>query len=290
MEAKTPVAFLGTGLMGAPMARRLLLSRYPLVCWNRTRAKAEPLAAAGAALAETPGEAVRRGDVVVLMLADAAAIRRVLLESEDRPPLAGKTVVQMGTISPEESRSFAKELSQLGARYLEAPVLGSVPQAEAGTLEVMAGGEKALFEELLPLLRSFGPEPRWIGPVGSASTLKLALNTLIAAQAAAFATSLALVRKAQVQLEVFLEILRKSAFYAPTFHRKLPVMLDPRGSAVNFPAKHMLKDVRLIRRTAENLGLDPALLEALERLYAKTAASGLADADYAAVFTAVSRG
>lgn len=283
MNSRLKIAFFGTGLMGFPMAKRLVESGFPVTAWNRAREKAAPLAALGAQLAATPAQALEHADVAMLMLAHAEAIRKTLLAPETAPLVSGKTVVQMGTIGPDESRALAADLSSLGGRYLEAPVLGSVPQAQAGKLEVMAGGEKALFEELLPVFRCFGPDPRWIGPVGAAATLKLALNQLIAAQAAAFATSLALVQKGQVPLDVFLEILRKSAFYAPTFERKLPVMLEPLQAKVNFPAKHMLKDVRLIRSTAETLGVNATLVAALEALYAATETAGLGDADYAAV-------
>ncbi|KDA53383.1 hypothetical protein EG19_06430 [Thermoanaerobaculum aquaticum] len=283
MSTSRNVAFFGTGLMGFPMAKRLLESGFPVTAWNRTHEKAAPLAALGAQVATTPAQALEHADVAILMLAHAEAIGKTLLAAETAPFLSGKTVVQMGTIGPEESKTLAAEIASHGGRYLEAPVLGSVPQAEAGKLEVMAGGEKALFEELLPVFRCFGPNPRWIGPVGAAATLKLALNHLIAAQAAAFATSLALVQKAHVPLELFLEILRPSAFYAPTFERKLPVMLDPLHAKVNFPAKHMLKDVRLIRTTAEALGINPTLVASLEALFAATENAGLADADYAAV-------
>ncbi|MGC8917343.1 MAG: NAD(P)-dependent oxidoreductase [Thermoanaerobaculum sp.] len=281
MSTKSPVAFLGTGLMGFPMARRLLLSGFPLAVWNRTREKALPLAQQGATLAASPSQALAEAEVAVLMLADATAIHGALIEAA--APLAGKTIVQMGTIAPRESRELAEKIAASGGRYLEAPVLGSVPQATEGQLAVMVGGDPFLFQELLPLLRCFGPNPRLIGPVGSASTLKLALNNLIAAHAAAFATSLALVQNAGVPLEVFLEILRPSPFFAPTFERKLPVMLNPEGAPVNFPAKHMLKDVRLIAATAGELGVEATLVEALEALYGKAVAQGLADADYAAV-------
>ncbi len=283
MSTTCTVAFFGTGLMGFPMAKRLLASGFPVTAWNRSREKALPLKALGAEVVTTPAQALEQADVAVLMLAHADAIRKTLLGAEAAPLLAKKSVVQMGTIGPEESRDLAADITSLGGRYLEAPVLGSVPQAEAGKLEVMAGGDKALFDELFPVLRCFGRHPRWIGPVGTAATLKLALNHLIAAQAAAFATSLALVQKGQVPLEVFLEILRGSAFYAPTFERKLPVMLNPVHAKVNFPAKHMLKDVRLIRAAAEASAVNTTLVAALEVLYAATEKAGLGDADYAAV-------
>lgn len=279
------VAFLGTGLMGYPMARRLAASGLPLVAWNRHLAKAQGLVAEGAKLAESPSQAIANAKLVVLMLADARAVEETLFSSSP-PPLAGKVVLQMGTIAPWESAALAEKVVTLGGDYLEAPVLGSVPQAEKGQLTVMVGGPEPIFQQWAQFLAHFGT-PTYVGEVGKASTLKLALNNLIAAQAAAFATSLAMVQKGNVNPELFLEILRKSAFYAPSFDRKLPAMLAPEKASVNFPARHMLKDVRLIRAVAEQLGIDATGVGSLETLYEKTLEMGLGDADYAAVAAAI---
>jgi len=171
------VAFLGTGLLGFPMAERLLENRVPLTVWNRTRTKAEPLAERGAAVADSPREALRGADIVILMLTDFPAIRKVLLGPEVLPLVQGRVVVQMGTIAPAESLATAEAVEEAGGRYLEAPVLGSIPQARAAELMVLAGGDAAHLEEVRPVLACFGPL-RHIGGVGDAAALKLALNQL----------------------------------------------------------------------------------------------------------------
>lgn len=271
--------------MGYPMARRLAACGLSVVAWNRHLEKAQGLVAEGAKLAESPHQAMENAQVVVLMLADAKAVEKTLL-SPSPPILAGKLVLQMGTIAPWESTALAEKVAVLGGDYMEAPVLGSVAQAEKGQLAIMVGAPEPLFRQWSEFLAHFGT-PRYVGEVGKASTLKLALNNLIAAQAVAFATSLAIVQKGQVDQELFLEILRKSAFYAPSFDRKLPVMLAPAKAPVNFPARHMLKDVRLIRAVTEQLGIDATDVRSLEVLYEKTLEEGLGDADYAAVATVV---
>lgn len=288
-QAKPCVAFFGTGLMGKPMAGRLLAAGFPMRVWNRTLDKALPLAQQGAVVAPSPAEALAGASLLVLMLADKAAIDQALQQAGVREQLAGKTVLQMGTIGPDESRQLAQQLQQAGAQYVEAPVLGSVREAEAGELIVMVGGDPTLFQELEPFLRCFARELRYVGPIGQAATLKLALNQLIAALNVAYATSLRLVELAGVDVELFSQIVRQSALYAPTFDRKLPAMRQRRFTPVNFPARHMLKDVRLVCTLAQQLDLDTGVLQAIESLLAETVAAGFGEADYAAVSLAVSR-
>jgi 3-hydroxyisobutyrate dehydrogenase len=188
----------------------------------------------------------------------------------------------MGTISPKESLELAQLVEGAGGFFLEAPVLGSVGQAQEGSLEVMVAGKEELFRRWQALLQCFGTVT-YLGPLGKATTLKLALNNLIASLAVAFATSLWLVERGGVSREVFLQILRRSALYAPTFDRKLPLLLDPTSGPVNFPTRHMLKDLRLISETARELRLAANLPETLVSLFAQALEAGWADADYAAV-------
>lgn len=288
-QGKPCVAFFGTGLMGRPMASRLLAAGFPVRVWNRTLDKALPLARQGAVVVSSPAEALSGASLLVLMLADKAAIDQALERAGLLEQLAGKTVLQMGTIGPGESRQLAQQLQQAGAQYVEAPVLGSVREAEAGELIVMVGGDRALFQELKPFLGCFARELRYVGPIGQAAALKLALNQLIAALNVAYATSLRLVERAGVDVVLFVQIVRQSALYAPTFDRKLPAMRERRFTPVNFPARHMLKDVRLVSALAQELGLDTGVLRATEKLFAETVAAGFAEADYAAVSLAVSR-
>lgn len=281
------VAVLGTGLMGAPMAARLMAAGYAVTVWNRTADKTASLEAAGAHVADTPAAAVEAADVVVLMLADAAAIEAVLPAPAADGWLEGRTLLQMGTIAPQQSRELAGRCAAAGCDYLEAPVLGSVPQATDGKLLLMVGGDEATFRRQRQLLERFGPGPRLVGPVGAAATLKLALNQVIAAVSTGYATSLGLVRQAGVDVGHLAEILRASAFYAPTFDSKLDGILEHRFEPANFPARHLLKDVRLIRAEAAAHGLGADHLEGIQAILERTVAAGRGDQDYSSLAATV---
>jgi len=276
------VAFLGTGLLGFPMAERLLENRVPLTVWNRTRTKAEPLAERGAAVADSPREALRGADIVILMLTDFPAIRKVLLGPEVLPLVQGRVVVQMGTIAPAESLATAEAVEEAGGRYLEAPVLGSIPQARAAELMVLAGGDAAHLEEVRPVLACFGPL-RHIGGVGDAAALKLALNQLIATLAVGYATGLEMVRARGVPVEHFVEVVRSSALHSGSFDKKLPRWLERDFSDPNFPVKHLLKDLRLCRDTAAGGGLATEVLEGVARILERTIELGCGEGDYSAL-------
>ncbi|MBD2019134.1 NAD(P)-dependent oxidoreductase [Leptolyngbya sp. FACHB-36] len=280
------VGVIGTGLMGLPMAQRVLQAGLSLTVYNRTTAKLEPLRQAGATIASSPEALIRDCTAIVLMLTNADAIRSVLFESA-RTELAGKTIIQMSTIAPTESKAIQSEVTAAGGDYLEAPVLGSTPEATDGKLIVMVGGTEEQFDRWLDLLKCFGPEPRLLGPVGSASAVKLALNQLIGSLTAAFGASLGFVVQQGVDAEAFMQILRGSALYAPTFDKKLQRMLDRNFANPNFPTKHLLKDMRLFRTEADSLGLDARTIAAVEEILNQTIDLDLADADYSALFSAI---
>ncbi len=279
------VGLIGTGLMGLPLGERLLESGYGLTVYNRTVEKTEGLVSLGAKVATDPGIVFATSQVIVLMLTDGAAIEQLLFSGPVN--FAGRTVLQMGTIAPGESQAIAARIETLGGQYLEAPVLGSIPEARSGKLIVMVGGEAELFEELLPLLKQFGPSPALMGGVGSAATVKLALNQLIGALTSGFALSLGLVQRSGIDPESFMAILRQSALYAPTFDKKLQRMVDHNYINPNFPTKHLLKDMALFNATAEQQGLNAGVGQAIEALLIQTIAQNLADGDYAALYEAI---
>jgi 3-hydroxyisobutyrate dehydrogenase len=281
------VALIGTGLMGRPMAERVLAAGYELLVFNRNRDKTKPLQSAGARIVGAAAEAIESTQCVILMLADAPAIREVLLDSRPTPELNGRTVIQMGTISPSESIDLCREVKERGGDYLEAPVLGSIPEARAGNLLVMVGGSRVQFDRWSGLLQCFGPNPVLIGDVGKASALKLAMNQLIASLTAGFALSLAFVQKHEIEVDLFMNILRESALYAPTFDKKLERMLIRNYTKPNFSGKHLAKDIGLFQSEAEALGLKLSTLEGLRRILALTFEKGFAEDDYSAVYETV---
>lgn len=281
------VGFLGTGLMGAPMATRIARADIPLTVYNRTRARAEPLRKEGAAIADHPAEVLAAAECIMVMVTDAPAVRGVLLSAEAQQHLAGRTIIQMSTISPAESKELAQEVTAAGGSYLEAPVLGSIPEATAGTLIIMVGSTPEQFQRWLPLLQHLGPEPLHLGEVGNASATKLAMNQLIGSLTAAFASSLAFIMRQEVNVESFMQIVRSSALYAPTFDKKLQRMVEQNFANPNFPTRHLLKDIRLFVEAASASGLATASVEGVQQVLESAVAAGLADGDYSALFAAV---
>lgn len=275
------VSVLGTGLLGGPIARRLATTGNSVTVWNRTREKAEALSLP---VADSPRAAFEAAPVAILMLADAPAIEAVLAAAGDA--VKGKTIVQMGTISPKESLAFAASVAAAGGDWVEAPVLGSIPQAEAGTLQVMVGGSGAQLTKLTPILSLLGPLHH-AGEVGKAAALKLALNQLIGTLTATFATSLAYARATDVPTDLFLAILRESALHAPTFDKKLPRMLASDYANPTFPAKHLLKDLRLVEHAFREAGLGTALVAAVNATLERTLELGHAEDDYSALAAAI---
>jgi len=281
------VGFIGTGLMGFPMAERLLAAGFSVIAYNRTQAKLEPLSNTGATIAQSPVEVLQQADCVLLMLTDAAAIQAVLLAPDTQAVLSGRTIIQMGTIAPDESCAIAAAVEAVGGDYLEAPVLGSIPEAQAGKLIVMVGSSPEQFQRWSQLLQQLGPEPLLIGEVGKAAALKLALNQLISSLTTAFALSLGFVMRQGVDVETFMSILRDSALYAPTFDKKLQRMVERNYDNPNFPTKHLLKDTNLFLGAAQAAGLNVSSLEGVRAILEAAQQMNLAEEDYSALFSAV---
>ncbi|WP_066380004.1 MULTISPECIES: NAD(P)-dependent oxidoreductase [unclassified Anabaena] len=281
------VAFLGTGLMGLPMAQRLIEANIQVVAYNRTPEKLAPLQAAGAEVVTHPRYAIRDAECVILMLTNAAAIYHVLLSDTSWRTLEGRTIIQMGTITPSQSQEIRDSVIGGGGEYMEAPVLGSIPEAKAGKLKVMVGAKPEQYQRYLDLLKNFDPEPVLIGPVGTAAALKLALNQLIASLTTSFALSLAFVQHQGVDVDLFMQVLRDSALYAPTFDKKLSRMLSGDYSNPNFPTKHLLKDTDLFISEAQSLGLDLSTIETVQKILQTAMKVSFANDDYSALFSVI---
>jgi 3-hydroxyisobutyrate dehydrogenase len=281
------IAVLGMGLLGSEIALRLQRQGHEVIGWNRGAERAESARQRGLTLAASAWEAIDAAEMTLLLLSDARAILDTLFEQGDADALAGRILVQMGTIAPRESRDIAGHVAAQGGEYLEAPVLGSLPEAREGTLILMAGGDPDLYERCLPVFRDLSRDPRLIGEVGQGAALKLAMNQLIAGLTATFALSLGLVRREGLAVETFMDLLRTSALHAKTFDKKLDKYLAHDYGAANFPLKHLRKDVGLFRRVAEEAGLDTRLIAAIESGCLQAEALGYADADYSALYEAL---
>ena len=280
------IGLIGTGLMGQPMALKLLEAGLSVIVYNRTASKLQPLQEAGAIAAESAESVLKEANCIILMLTNAKAIQEMLL-GDTVSLLQNRTIIQMGTISPQESKTICNSITEAGGEYLEAPVLGSIPQVKTGELIVMVGSTEAQFQQWLPVLKHYSPEPMHIGAVGTASAMKLALNQLIAGLTATFALTLGFVRRQGVDVEQFMQVVRESALYAPTFDKKLSRMCDRNFSNPNFPTKHLLKDTDLFLTQAKELGLVTDNLEGIKSIIEKAIALGLGDEDYSAIYNAI---
>jgi len=278
------IAVIGMGLLGRAVAKRLHDQGHAVTIYNRTVAKTEPLRVRGLTVALSPAAALATADCALLFLTDAAAIRSVLFESTPREALRNRTIIQMGTISPEESRALLDSVTAAGGDYCEAPVLGSIAEAKAGSLIVMVGGTPAQLDRWHPVFRSLSSAPALIGAVGQAATLKLALNHLIAAELAAFASSLGLIQRSGVSVEQFMGILKTSALFAPAFEKKLPRLLARTYDNPNFPTTHLLKDVNLFAGEAQHHRLPVTIVESLRSVLEETIKRGYGEGDYSALF------
>ena len=218
------VSLIGTGLMGTAMAERLMTLGHDVVVYNRTEEKCAALQQRGALKARSAAEAIEASKCTILTLADGPAIQEALFAS-GKPNVQNRTIIQMGTIAPAESIALGREIRTGIGDYFEAPVLGSLAEAKSGRLLVMVGGTVEQMERWQEALECFCEEPLFVGPIGQAAALKLALNQLIAAHITAFSLSLGLVQRSGVEVETFMNVLRQSALMASMFEKKLPRLL-----------------------------------------------------------------
>jgi 3-hydroxyisobutyrate dehydrogenase-like beta-hydroxyacid dehydrogenase len=285
MESPERIAFLGLGIMGLPMARNLREAGFDVVLWNRTREKAERL---GEPIAASPAEAASAADTVITMVPDSPQVEAVLFgdggaaEGMREHTLA----IDMSTIAPTAARSIAERLGESGVRFLDAPVTGSRPKAEAGTLTIMAGGAATDVERARPLFEAMGDVIVHAGPQGHGQMIKLINNTVAAVNAAALAEALLAAGAGGVESAALREVMAAGSGASAMLDLKAKPMLE-RDFEPLFKLEHMLKDVRHCLREAEALGVRLPLAEAAERLYTAAADSGLGERDFAAVIEAV---
>ena len=283
------VAFCGLGIMGGPMAANLAGAGRELSVYTRTREKAEAFAAEhGARAAATPREAAEGASTVITMVPDAPEVEEVLLGEQGAVHGLGEgtLAIDMSTIAPTAARAVGEKLADDGVAFLEAPVSGSRPKAEDGTLTIMVGGEEADFERARPLFDVMGERVVYVGPRGHAQLAKLLTNTMGAVHAAALAESVLAVEKAGINPDAFLEVAAGSAGNSTVLALKGRPMFD-RDFTPLFKLEHMLKDVRHCLDEARALGIELRLGAFAEPLVGKAADAGHGEEDFAAVLRAL---
>lgn len=254
----TAVALVGTGRMGSAMARCLARAGLPLVVHNRTRDRAEALAAElGARVAATPAEAASGADVVLTMLADDAAVRSVYDGAEGLLAGAarGTVLADLSTVTPDTLRAFDAAARSAGVGLLDAPVSGSVTTAEAGQLTLMVGGAAEDLERARPALEPLAKAIVHVGPLGSGAAMKLAVNTVIFGLNEALAEGLVLAEAAGIDRSVAYGVIAESAVGAPYVGYKRAAFLEPDATPTAFALDLAEKDLRLIETLAASLGV-----------------------------------
>jgi len=288
------IGIIGIGLMGHAFVERFLSQGFTVRIFNRSQSNINDLAESGAIFCDTTDELISVSSTIILMLSDADAINNLLrldsrgdIQSGKNTTLQDKTILQMATISPRQSKAIGEAITSSGGHYLEAPVLGSIPEAQTGTLIIMAGGSKNVFDTVLPVLQVLGAAPRYIGDTGSAAALKLAMNQLIASLTAGFSLSLGYAIKNGVDTDLFMETVRESALYAKTYDKKLEKYLHRDFGAANFSTRHLLKDIRLFIDDAKAAGLNTDTLEGIERITSMTVENGMDLMDYSSIYETI---
>jgi 3-hydroxyisobutyrate dehydrogenase-like beta-hydroxyacid dehydrogenase len=251
----TTIGFVGLGSMGAPIAGRLLDGNQ-VYGTNRTPAKAAPLIERGLIWRDTPREVAAAAHVVFSMVTDDAALAAITSGPDGilaglRP---GAVYVDMSTVSPQASRELADRVRAAGAAMLDAPVSGSVPAAETGTLSIMAGGAEETFRVAEPLLRMLGSKVTYVGRNGQGLLLKMAINISLAAQMLAFSEGVLLAERGGIDPKLAAEALSASAIGSPMLKARLPIVLDLPEEPW-FDMRLMHKDIRLALRAARETGV-----------------------------------
>jgi 3-hydroxyisobutyrate dehydrogenase-like beta-hydroxyacid dehydrogenase len=282
------VGFLGLGIMGSRMAANLARAGLPLTVWTHTPGKAAQWASEhGATAVQTPAEVAADSDVVVSMVVDGEQVSSILLGDEGVVQSAhpGLLCVDMSTIGPADTRTIGAVLQERGVGMLDAPVTGSSPRAEEGSLTIMVGGERESFERVRPLLERMGRLIAYVGELGQGQMLKLINNSLGAANAAAVAEALLLAHATGVDLDALVEVTSAGSGASAQLTMKSGPMREHDFSTM-FKTAHMLKDVRLCLEEAQKAGVPfPAAAHARDVL-AATMGRGHGDDDYAALIEA----
>jgi 3-hydroxyisobutyrate dehydrogenase len=287
-QAYPRIGFIGLGVMGQPMALNLARAGADLVVWNRTRDQCEPLSRAGAIVAESVADLLGRAQIVILMLANGAAIDAVLERGTpafaDR--IADHIIVHMGTTSPGYSTALAADIRAAGGAYVEAPVSGSRTPAEAGHLVAMFAGDDADVDAVASLLEPMCRETFRCGAVPGAITMKLAVNSFLITMVTGLAEATHFADRHRLDLAVFRAVLDAGPMASSVSRIKLAKLID-RDFAAQATIGDVLKNARLVAEAVRALGIAAPLLETSEALYAETVALGHERLDMAAVIRAI---
>jgi glyoxylate/succinic semialdehyde reductase len=287
------IGFVGLGIMGREMVANIISrGKYETVIFNRTPAKCSSFKKKGAKLASSLAELTKKSDVIILMLADSNAVRWAL---EDKGGILsemreGKTLIDMGTNSPEFNISVESMVRERMGEYLEAPVLGSKIPAREATLTVLSAGDEKVFERSRDILSCFGEKIFYMGECGKASQMKLIVNQIMAGMLALFSEGLVIGERADIPPHRMLEVIENSAIQAPIFKVKGHSMLVSHDFSPHFPLKHAQKDLRQALSCADKLDVSCSVTASVNAQFIRAKDMGFGEEDSSAVIKTLLRG
>jgi 3-hydroxyisobutyrate dehydrogenase-like beta-hydroxyacid dehydrogenase len=278
------IGFIGIGIMGQPMAANILKAGYELMVYNRTQKKNQPLTDAGALVASTPAELTAWADVIILMLTGPEAIDAIFYGENGilSATPSSKIIINMSTVSPAYTRTLRKCLEPFNIVFIDAPVGGSKKPAIDGSLIIFAGGPEDAVNNIEPLLLSMGQKIIYCGEAGQGSAMKLTVNLLLAIMIEGLCESLNLAKHLKLDTNMVLDSILASHLGCGLFNLKSD-MLKQNDFPVQFPLKHMTKDLRFVLQTADEAGAAVPAGHAVFQLYRKGVGLGNGDLDFAAV-------
>ncbi len=284
------LGFVGLGVMGSRMAKRLMAAGHSLVGYNRTRSKAQGLIDEGMAWGGSPREVAASADVVFSMVTNTAALDEITAGPDGilAGLSAGKIYVDMSTVSPDFSRELSGRVAATGAIMLDAPVSGSVITLEEGKLSIMVGGDAAAFEKVKPILLDIGPKATRVGGNGLAVSMKIATNLSLAVQMLAFSEGVLLAEKSGIKREVAVEVLTNSVIASPMVKYRGPFVLEMPEEAW-FSVNMMQKDLNLALELGRHLNVPLPTTAATNEMLTAARGLGLDEQDFAILFEVVAR-
>jgi len=277
------IGWIGLGNMGIPMAEQLIKAGYPVTVYNRSEGKAGKLTELGAREAENPKVLATENDIIMIMVTDDKAIEAVFEAEEGllKADLNGKTIINMSTVSPAISKKMAAICAGQHARYLDAPVSGSVKQAETGQLVVMVGGDQSAFEEVKPILDHLGKLSKRVGETGAGNQAKLAINSLLALYTQGLAETILFANEKGIKSADLLDLIGNAAIGNVFTKIKGEAILNDQYQAA-FALKHIVKDLRL----AKDEGISTPLAQTALKTF-EAAESTYGEEDLVAIFKAL---
>jgi len=281
---KQKIGFMGLGIMGIPMVANLLKAGYPVMVYNRSPEKADPLVKQGAGLASSPQALAKAADVVIAMVTGPEALNDLLWGPEGAGGAFNhsKVFINMSSVAPSYTRQLAQELTPSGVIFIDAPVSGTKKPAEDGTLLILAGGPQAKVKELEPLLLAMGKKVIYCGAAGQGSMMKMFINLLLGIMMEGFAEVLNFGRIGGLSLEAMLDTVYSGPLNCAMFQMKAP-NLENKTYPTAFPLKHMTKDAKFVVDTAFEMGAPVPVGQVLVHLYRTGVAQGWGDEDVSAI-------